>query len=66
MPRWVGSQELTYGEIRTPEEVMEKIDAVTSAEVKELADELFQTNKLSLALIGPYSDEQAFRSIMQF
>ncbi|HYP60563.1 MAG TPA: pitrilysin family protein [Thermomicrobiales bacterium] len=63
---WIGSQELTYGEIRTPEEVMEKIDAVTSAEVKELADELFQTNKLSLALIGPYSDEQAFRSIMQF
>jgi predicted Zn-dependent peptidase len=45
---------------------MAKIDAVTAGDVKELADELFQTNKLSLALIGPYSDEQAFRSIMQF
>ncbi|HEX3303908.1 MAG TPA: hypothetical protein VHR64_13565, partial [Thermomicrobiales bacterium] len=62
---WIGSQELTYSEIKTPEEVMAKIDAVTSGDVKELADELFQTNKLSLALIGPYSDEQVFRSIMQ-
>jgi predicted Zn-dependent peptidase len=62
---WIGSQELTYGEIRTPEEVMERIEAVTAKQVQELADELFQTEKLSLALIGPYSDEQAFRSIVQ-
>ena len=62
---WIGSQELTYGEIRTPEEVMERIEAVTANDVKELADELFQTKKLSLALIGPYSNEQTFRSIME-
>src|SRR5918998_755043 len=47
-------------EIRTPEEVMERIQAVTREDVQELADELFQTDKLSLALIGPYSDEAAF------
>jgi predicted Zn-dependent peptidase len=63
---WIGSQELTFGEIRTPEEVMERIEAVTADEVKELADELFQTQKLNLALIGPYSDEQAFRALVQF
>jgi predicted Zn-dependent peptidase len=61
---WVGSQELTYGEIKTPEEVMERIEAVTRDDVQELADELFQTDKLSLALIGPYSDEAKFRSLM--
>ena len=61
---WVGSQELTYGEIRTPEEVMERIEAVTREDVQELAGELFQTDKLSLALIGPYSDEAKFRSLM--
>jgi predicted Zn-dependent peptidase len=61
---WVGSQEMTYREIRTPEEVMERIQAVTREDVQELADELFQTDKLSLALIGPYSDEAAFRSIL--
>ena len=31
---WIGSQESTYGEIKTPEEVMEKIDAVTAEEVQ--------------------------------
>jgi len=63
---WVGSQELTYGEIRTPEEVMEKIEAVTAAQVKELAEELFQANRMNLALIGPYPDAAKFESLLKF
>src|SRR5918997_199682 len=62
---WVGSQELTYGEIRTPEEVMEKIDAVTAEEVQELARELFRPDRLSLALLGPYSDPQPFAKLLE-
>lgn len=62
---WVGSQELTYGEIKTPEEVMEKIELVTGAQVKELAEELFQSDKLSLALIGPYDDPAPFIELMR-
>jgi predicted Zn-dependent peptidase len=62
---WVGSQELTYGEIKTPEEVMDEIEAVTAREVQTLADELFQTKKLSLALIGPFSDDAALRGLME-
>jgi predicted Zn-dependent peptidase len=61
---WVGSQELTYGEIRTPEEVMAKIEAVTAADVQELARELFKTERLNLALIGPYDDPAPFRDLL--
>ena len=61
---WVGSQELTYGEIKTPEEVMEKIDEVTAEDVQALAAELFRTELLSLALVGPYDDEQAFTDLL--
>ncbi len=61
---WVGSQELTYGEIRTPEEVMVKIEQVTAKQVKELAEEIFQPEKLSLALIGPYDDPAPFLELM--
>ncbi len=57
---WIGSQEATYGEIKTPEEVMARIEAVTAADVQELAQELFRPDRLSLALIGPYSDSQPF------
>jgi predicted Zn-dependent peptidase len=61
---WVGSQELTYGEIKTPEEVMVKIEQVTADQVKELAEETFQSAKLSLALIGPYDDPQPFADLL--
>jgi predicted Zn-dependent peptidase len=57
---WIGSQEATYGEIKTPEEVMEKIDAVTRDEVLDLSRELFRSDRLSLALIGPYDDAKPF------
>ena len=63
---WIGSQEATYGEIKTPEEVVERIEAVTVAEVQELAGELFQRGKMSVALVGPYSDEDAFERLLDF
>jgi predicted Zn-dependent peptidase len=62
---WIGSQEATYGEIKTPEEVMAKIEAVTAAEVQELAQELFRPEMLSLALIGPYSDPKPFTQLLE-
>lgn len=61
---WIGSQEATYGEIKTPEEVMAKIEAVTAAEVQELAHELFQPARMNLALIGPYSDSKPFSDLI--
>lgn len=61
---WIGSQELTYREIQTPEEVMERIERVTAEDVKVLAEELFQSEKLSLALIGPYTDDTTFRNLL--
>jgi predicted Zn-dependent peptidase len=63
---WLGSQEITYGEIRTPEEVMEKIEAVTAEEVQELARELFRPEKMSLALVGPYDDPAVFDPLLRF
>lgn len=62
---WVGSQELTYREIRTPEEVMEKIEAITVDEVQKLAHELFREDRLNLALVGPYSDPQPFTELLK-
>jgi predicted Zn-dependent peptidase len=64
MASWVGSQELIYREILTPEEVTAKIEAVTAEQVHELSKELFRTDMLSLALIGPFSDDAAFRDVL--
>ncbi|MGH2616216.1 MAG: M16 family metallopeptidase [Thermomicrobiales bacterium] len=62
---WIGSQEATYGEIKTPEEVMAKIEAVTAEDVQELAQELFRPDRLNLALIGPYTDPQPFARLLE-
>jgi predicted Zn-dependent peptidase len=63
---WIGSQELTYGEIQTPTEVMEKIDAVRAEDMLELSQELFREDLLSLALVGPYEDEARFSAHLAF
>jgi predicted Zn-dependent peptidase len=63
---WVGSQEATYGEIKTPEQVMEEIDAVTSEQVQELAQELFRDDRLNMVLLGPYDDETPFNQLLSF
>jgi len=63
---WVGSQEATYGEIKTPEEVMERIEAVTIEDVQALAQELFREDRLSLALAGPFGDRDDFAQLLTF
>ncbi|RIK41143.1 MAG: insulinase family protein [Chloroflexi bacterium] len=63
---WIGSQELTFGEILTPGEVMQRIDEVRAEDMLELSRELFREELLNLALIGPYDDEDAFRSRLVF
>jgi predicted Zn-dependent peptidase len=61
---WVGGQELTFGEIKTPREVMDLIDAVETEDMLQLAQELYSSDRLSLVLIGPYEDEDRFRSLL--
>lgn len=63
---WIGSQELTFGEILTPEEVMERIDAVRSDDMLELAREIIREDALSLAVVGPYDDLARFQSMLHF
>ncbi|MFW6075207.1 MAG: M16 family metallopeptidase [Chloroflexota bacterium] len=63
---WIGGQELTHEEIKTPREVMELIDAVDAGDMLELAREIYQDDSLHLALIGPYDNEDRFRDLLTF
>jgi len=48
-----GEQLLGHKEILTPQQLAEKIRAVTVEEIMALANEIFQPNRLSLAIVGP-------------
>jgi predicted Zn-dependent peptidase len=41
--------------IYSPEEIIEKVDRVSMEEVKRLAEELFKTENLSIAVVGDYT-----------
>jgi predicted Zn-dependent peptidase len=49
-----GLEKLLLGNVRTPEEIMKKIDEVTEEEVIAVAKRFFKREKLNLAVIGPY------------
>ncbi len=59
-----GLQEITEGEVLSPERIYEKIDHVTKAQVKLLAQELMVPARLNLALTGPYKNKEALRKLM--
>jgi len=57
-------QELLEKKILTPEEIFKKIDRVTVNDILKVAKEIFQPQKLNLALIGPFEDKKPFEKIL--
>lgn len=64
-----GGQEILTRKIASPEELTEKIQAVKAEEIQAVARDIFQNNKLNLALIGPFSvengDKEKFEKILK-
>jgi predicted Zn-dependent peptidase len=50
---------------KTPQEAFKEIDKVTAEQVRELANELFQPGKTSLAIIGPYKSDKQFAKLIE-
>jgi predicted Zn-dependent peptidase len=61
---WLGAQELLWGEVKTPEEIVRAIDQVTEDDVQRVAEKLLATDKLNLAVVGPYKSEGRFLSLL--
>lgn len=61
---WFLEQTAFRKQIQTPEEVYKQIDAVTAKQVQAVAQDLFQSNKASLAIIGPYKHQAKFEKLL--
>ena len=59
-----GDQEIIEKKIAAPEEYEKKIRAVTTEEIQSVARDIFQNNKLNLAVIGPIKDKERFEKIL--
>ena len=59
-----GRQELLLDRIYDVDEVIERIEAVTPDDVQRLAGRLFQQSQLSLSVVGPFADGDAFQKLL--
>lgn len=64
LAEFYGGQEVVSGDMITPEQLIEKINLVTAEEIKALAKEIFQNQKLNLALVGPFEEKEPFEKIL--
>lgn len=60
-----GFQELLENKVLTPEEIYDKIDKVKAKDILEVAQDIFQPQKLNLALIGPFKDKEKFEKLLK-
>ena len=52
------------GKVKTLEEILRAISAVTVADVERVARDIFKTDKLNLAIIGPHAQKERFVSLL--
>lgn len=57
---WLGVQELLTGRVRTVDEVVECVEAVTVADLKRVAVDLFRTERLAMGIVGPFRSDKRF------
>ena len=65
LAEFYGFQEILRRKLRTPEELIKMMQAVTAGDIERVAKKIFTTNHLNLALIGPWKDEERFRSLLE-
>jgi len=63
---FLGRQELLLGEIKTPEQKLEEIFKVTREDVLKAARDIFKSEKMAAAIIGPFKEAERFKKILKF
>lgn len=61
-----GDQELFRKKIKSAEEMFEKIDAVSTNDVQDIAKKIVKNNFLNMAVIGPHKNEDEIKCELHF
>ncbi|MFC1663839.1 M16 family metallopeptidase [Patescibacteria group bacterium] len=60
-----GFQEVLEREILTPKEIFKKIDEISKDDIMKVAKDIFQPQKLNLALIGPIKNKEKIKKLLK-
>ncbi len=62
---WLATQEILKNEILTIKQISGKIEEVTNQDLQRVARDIFQPEKLNLALIGPFKEKEKFEKLLK-
>lgn len=62
---FLADQALLWGSIDQPEQIVDEYMKVTADDIIKVARELFVTEKLNLAVVGPYKEEEKFLKLLK-
>ncbi|MDD5127315.1 MAG: pitrilysin family protein [Dehalococcoidales bacterium] len=63
---WGGGEEMLTGKIITVDQVIGIVDAVTVADLRQIAQELINDEKLRLAVVGPVENEDTLAGLLRW
>ena len=62
---WLGGQEMLSGSIRSPEDVVERLDAVAPEDLHRVIETVLRRDKLNLAVVGPHRSEKRYLPLLE-
>lgn len=60
-----GIQELILGKILKPSDIIKKVEKITSSDIRRVANDIFQPQRLNLSLIGPLKNKDKFEKLLK-
>lgn len=61
---FLAEQELLWGEIKDPDEIVKENNQVTAIEIQKLAGEIMRPENMNLAVVGPFEDKKEFSELL--
>lgn len=61
---WIGGQELLLGGVRSVEEAVAEMEAVTLEDLQRVSREIIDPRKARLAVVGPYRSDRRFAGLL--
>jgi len=61
---WIGAQELLLGQVRTVDDAVAEMEAVTLEDLQRVARNVIDPRGAYMAIVGPYKSEKRFASLL--
>jgi predicted Zn-dependent peptidase len=61
---WIGAQELLLDRVRTVDDAIAEVEAVTLEDLQRLAREILDLRHLHLAIVGPFRSDKRFTALL--